>query len=82
MATKLALIGGKESQPVPLLPYMFMDPHICMTLPEAVRVLRSVQAEGEALGAVLDERGEEGCEWAICLREGCSVQSGPCVGGI
>ena len=48
---------------------MFMDPHICMTLPEAVRVLRSVQAEGEALGAVLDERGEEGCEWAICLRE-------------
>ena len=34
-------------------------------------------AEGEALGAVLDE-GED--EWD--LREGCSVQSGACVGGI
>jgi hypothetical protein len=34
-------------------------------------------AEGEALGAVLGE-GED--EWD--LREGCSVQSGACVGGI
>ena len=32
-------------------------------------------AEGEALGAVLDE-GEDGWD----LREGCSVQSGACVG--
>ncbi len=34
-------------------------------------------AEGEAVGAVLDE-GEDGWD----LREGCSVQSGACVGGI
>jgi hypothetical protein len=34
-------------------------------------------AEGEAVGAVLDE-GEDGWD----LREGCSVQSGACAGGI